>query len=331
MASGVFIWDHTAANNGLADASAQWPEGMAPSQVNDSARAMMARIADYRDDISGMIVTGGTSSAYTVASYQAFDTLAHMNGAQIAFTPHATNAATVTLNVNSLGAKPLRLAPSVDLQSNTLIQGTPYVATYFNATSEWILQGLGANSYGVPLLAGMDFWGSTAPSSAFAFPLGQAISRTTYASTFALIGTTFGSGDGSTTFNLPDKSERVSVMKANTASRLTSGYFGGNSTVIGATGGGESKTLVTGNLPPYTPSGSVSSSISAKVTIRGVQQPLNFGGAGTTYIDNIGQTTDIPVVGTVSSSFSGTAQGGTSTPFATVQPTIVCNYIIRVI
>src|SRR5437868_15459725 len=35
-------------------------------------------------------VTGGTSTAYTVTSFQAFDSLAHVNGQTIAFTPHAT-------------------------------------------------------------------------------------------------------------------------------------------------------------------------------------------------------------------------------------------------
>jgi hypothetical protein len=88
---------------------------------------MMAATAKYRDDIAGAITTGGTSTAYTVTSYQVFDTLAHMNGALIAFTPHVTNGATVTLNVDSLGAKPLRPAPSVELQTNVLIAGTPYI------------------------------------------------------------------------------------------------------------------------------------------------------------------------------------------------------------
>lgn len=37
---------------------------------------------------------------------------------------------------------------------------------------------------------------------------GQAVSRTTYSALFAEIGTTFGEGDGSTTFNLPDLRSR---------------------------------------------------------------------------------------------------------------------------
>jgi hypothetical protein len=109
---------------------------------------MMAAAAKYRDDVSGAIVTTGSFTASAVASYQAFDTLAHMDGAMIAFTPHVTNTAgPVTLafigfscalyrdaataavrrpNVDGLGAKPLRLSPSgVELPAGALVQGTP--------------------------------------------------------------------------------------------------------------------------------------------------------------------------------------------------------------
>ena len=124
-------WSRTASSNATADGSINWAEGQAPSTVNDSARAMMAAAAKYRDDISGAIVTGGSSTAYTVSSYQGFDTLAHLDGAMIAFTPHTTSGATVTLNVDGLGAKPLRQSPSgLELPAGALVQGTPYVATY---------------------------------------------------------------------------------------------------------------------------------------------------------------------------------------------------------
>src|SRR5689334_23574567 len=99
----LFKWSKTANTNANADGSINWAEGQAPSTVNDSARAMMAAAAKYRDDVSGAITTGGTSTAYTVSSYQSFDTLAHLDGAMIAFAPHATNGATVTLNVDALG------------------------------------------------------------------------------------------------------------------------------------------------------------------------------------------------------------------------------------
>ena len=140
----------------------------------------------------------------------------------------------MTLNVDGLGAKPLRLSPGVELQSNVLIAGTPYMATYNNSDAALYLHGIGGNPYGIPLGAGMDYWGLSTPSSAFAFPAGQAISRTTYANLFNnVMSTFFGAGDGSTTFNLPDMRGRVAAaadnMGGSAAGRLTaaSGMGGG--------------------------------------------------------------------------------------------------------
>ena len=247
-----FIWSKTAASNATADATINWAEGQSPSSVNDSARAMMARAAEYRDDITGAIATGGTSTAYTVTSYQVFDTLAHLNGQMIAFTPHATSTnavgVDVTLNVDSLGAKPIRMQPSVALPGGTLVLGTPYVVLYNSSDAVFYLQNM-TNPYAIPLGGGLDFWGATTPNSSFAFPTGQAISRTTYATLFSLIGTTYGSGDGSMTFNLPDKTGRVSAMKEASATRLTSAVSGVDGASLGAAAGSQSHTLTLAELP----------------------------------------------------------------------------------
>src|ERR1700749_604177 len=124
----IYKWSQTASADATADSTIDWSEGQAPSSINDSARAMMAATAKYRDDIAGAIVTTGTSTAYDVFSNQVFDTLAHLSGQGIPFTPPVTNAAPLTLNVDSLGDKPLRSAPGVELQAGTIIQGTPYIA-----------------------------------------------------------------------------------------------------------------------------------------------------------------------------------------------------------
>ncbi len=328
-----YLWSRTAGSNATADAQINWAEGMAPSAVNDSARAMMASLAGYRDDIAGAIVTGGTSTAYTVTSYQIFDTLAHMSGQMIAFTPHATNGATVTLNVDGLGAKPLRSSPSVELAAGSLILGTPYFVLYNNSDAVFYLHGgIGAaNAYSIPLGVGMDYWGSTAPSSIFALAQGQAISRTTYAALFSLFGTTYGVGNGTTTFNIPDKVGRASAMLDAGSARLSSTYFGGNPANLGATGGGESKSLVTNNLPAYTPSGTVSTSVSSAIV--SLNSAANGGqNAFATHSAVGGSGNMAGALGiALSSSFTGTAQGGTSTAFNVVQPTIICNYIIRVL
>ena len=56
------------------------------------------------------------------------------------------------------------------------------------------------------------FAGTTVPTG-YLLCDGSAVSRTTYADLFAAIGTTYGSGDGSTTFNLPDLTNRVPMKR----------------------------------------------------------------------------------------------------------------------
>jgi microcystin-dependent protein len=247
-------WSRTAANNATADASINWAEGQAPSTVNDSARAMMAAASKYRDDVAGAIATAGSASAYTLASFQVFDTLAHMDGAMIAFTAHAGNAGACTLNVDGLGAKPLRSAPSTELLAGMLVAGTPYAATYYNVSGEWILRAL-TGAPGIPLGVALPYFGVTAPASAFALPFGQAISRTTYANLFNLIATTYGAGDGSTTFNLPDLRGYLLAGKDDmggaAASRITASSSGIDGTVLGAAGGAQTVTLITAQMPAH--------------------------------------------------------------------------------
>jgi microcystin-dependent protein len=323
-----YLWSRTAASNSTADAQVNWAEGQAPSSVNDSARAMMASLAGYRDDIAGAIVTGGTSTAYTVTSYQVFNSLANMSGQVIAFTPHATNGATVTLNVDGLGAKPLRSSTGIELVAGVLVAGTPYTALYNNSDAVWYLHNFHVNPYVVPIGGIIDFSGSTAPNSSFVLPYGQAISRTTYSAYFTLVSTTYGVGDGSTTFNVPDLRGRVVAgkddMGGSSANRLTDADDGLNGDTLGDTGGGETQTLVTGNLPAYTPAGSVSTTLNSQTT-NGVWSS----GAG---VLNISAGAQYSVGGqAATSTFTGTAQGGTSTAFGVVQPTIILNKLLRII
>ncbi|MCI0527232.1 MAG: tail fiber protein, partial [Nitrospira sp.] len=76
---------------------------------------------------------------------------------------------------------------------------------------------------------------------------GAAVSRTSFAELFALIGTTYGAGDGSTTFNLPNMKGRfpVGVGQGNTAE----GGGLGTSRTLAVTGGKESHTLTTAEIP----------------------------------------------------------------------------------
>ena len=79
------------------------------------------------------------------------------------------------------------------------------------------------------------FAGSSAPSG-WLICNGQEVSRTTYAALYAVIGTTYGAGDGSTTFNIPNLVNKT--------------VRGSNS--LGKTGGADTVTLSTANLPAHT-------------------------------------------------------------------------------
>jgi microcystin-dependent protein len=331
-------WSKTANNNATADPTINYSEGMAPSQLNDSARAAMAALAMYRDDISGAIVTAGTSTAYTVSSNSGFDTLAHLDGQVIAFTPHTTNDATVTLSVDGLTAKPLRSAPSVELQAGTIIEGTPYVAIYNNTDGAFYLQSLYGNPYNVPLGAGFDYWLPTTPNSSFVFPSGQAISRTTYSGLFAAMGTTYGTGDGSTTFNLPDKRGRLSIGKDNmngsAAGRVTTAGSSIDGTTLGAAGGAQNHVLSAGEIPSITSNGSNTITVTGPTTgsVYGscnATASIVTGSGGSTVGINGSNLNTFSFSGSNNVAVSSSNTGGGAHPI--MNPSIVCNYIMRII
>ena len=58
-------------------------------------------------------------------------------------------------------------------------------------------------------------WSQATPPTGFLECDGAAVSRSTYAALFAVVSTTYGAGDGSTTFNLPDLTDKVAVHKSN--------------------------------------------------------------------------------------------------------------------
>jgi len=72
---------------------------------------------------------------------------------------------------------------------------------------------------------------------------GSAVSRTTYADLFAILGTTYGTGDGSTTFNLPNFKGRTPVGRDSGQTEFDT---------IGETGGAKTHTLTTAQLPSHT-------------------------------------------------------------------------------
>lgn len=163
----------------------------------------------------------------------------------------------------------------------------------------------------------MPYAGTSAPTG-WLFSYGQAVSRTTYADLFAAVGTTYGSGDGSTTFNLPDLRGRAIAgqddMGGSSANRLTSPI---NGDILGATGGSQSHTLTTAQMPSHTHgAGSYVANTTRRIGGGGTGSHVNMSDAE----QNVAQT--FSVSGTSGSAGSGSAHNN-------VQPTIILNYIIK--
>lgn len=100
----------------------------------------------------------------------------------------------------------------------------------------------------------MTYAGANAPLG-WLLCYGQAVSRATYKALFDAIGTTYGVGDGATTFNLPDVRGRAPFGKDDmggvVAGRINAGAAGFIGANLGAVGGSQSTTLTTAQMPNH--------------------------------------------------------------------------------
>ena len=293
----------------------------------------MASVAMYRDDTSGSLATGGTATAYTLTTNQVYGSLSALDGAELSFKATTTNGASVTLAVDGLTAKPIVSSTGVAVPTGALVAGSVYTVTYVNASNEFRLHAFYDPSAIIPSGMVAPFAAATAPSG-WLLCFGQAVSRSTYATLFAVISTTYGIGDGSTTFNLPDLRGRAVFgdddMGGSAAGRLTATTMTADGVTLGATGGAQTVTLSGANLPAYTPAGTINT---PTITITGG----TFGGTSASAASNIGAGggPTIPITATAIAAtsqaltFTGAAQGGTATAVNKMPPAIILAYIIK--
>lgn len=171
---------------------------------------------------------------------------------------------------------------------------------------------------GLPIGCVQAFAGSSAPSG-WLLCYGQAVSRTTYADLFTVISTTYGTGDGSTTFNVPDLRGRVVAgldnMGGSDAGRLDLANTRGTTT------GAQYHTLTTSEIPDH-------------------RHELRLGTAGATGYDDYAARANSGADAGFrtgknrenTSGFGSNGYGSTDTttdqPHNNMQPTMVLNQII---
>lgn len=164
----------------------------------------------------------------------------------------------------------------------------------------------------------IQMYGAAAAPSGWLLCNGAAVSRTTYAALFAVVGTTFGVGDGSTTFNVPDLQGRFPVGL-------------GTHGDVNALGDNEGEATVGNRTPAHTHTGpshthtqnSAAGGSDRSTGGTGIIAPSNSGGA---------MRTD-PGPATGAETFivpqTGVAAGGTGATGSTKVPYLTVNFIIK--
>jgi len=344
----LWQWSATPATNTTADPSVNWAIGMPPSAVGPSMRAMMSRTAEWRDDISGSLLTAGSSSAYSVTTNQAAAGngicgagTVPTDGQMIAITPHVANAASAQITVDGCQSLGICSNFGVAVPANVMTALTPY-ALKFSSSGCWILHNSYGNPFALPLGAMMPFTGTVLPSANYVFPAGQCLSTTTYSAYWVALGSPGVGGCSAGNFPVIDLRGRALAaldnLNGSAASIMTNaaGGCGTAFTSVGAVCANGAETLT---LPL--------AQISTGITFANGSQSIAVTGSGGNTFEFDSSLLSPTLTGGVSgpsaggffntysitsnNSISATSNNTSGSAVPRVQPTIGVNYILRVL
>ncbi|MGR3179820.1 MAG: phage tail protein [Candidatus Anammoxibacter sp.] len=269
---------------------------------------------------------GGIADAYVLTAIGGFEQPdAYTDGMAVTFKVGNLSTGSVTVNVASIGVKAIVDNTGAPLTGGEL-SANAYVTITFDLGNDRFELNTGVAAAGGAVETGtvVDFAGSSAPSG-YELCFGQELNRTTFAALFAVIGTAYGVGNGSTTFNLPDARGRTSAGKDDmggvSANRLTNQSGGLNGDTLGASGGGETHTLTIAQLAAHFHR--VASQGAPSVGALSLNIAGSFRGSALTndelYVSNT-------AVGSLSTYIENTGGGAAHN---NVQPTLIFNKIIK--
>lgn len=216
---------------------------------------------------------------------------------------------------------------ALNMGSNKITNVTPGT----NPTDAATVSQLTTGSF--PAGSVIDYAGQTPPTG-WLLCGGQSVSRTDYAALFAVLGTTYGSVDGSS-FNVPDLRGRVTAgrdftVAGSTSNRLTNTTMTPSAGVLAGAGGAQTHTLTEAQMPSHTHAVTGSTN---EAGLHNHEYTLSLPGASGGGSDTGGNSTQglTNAAGAHSHTISVSAAntgGGQAHPI--VQPTFILNKIIKV-
>ena len=266
----------------------------------------------------GYTVTVKTSAGTGVALANGFTQLMYCDG---------TNVVLASVPINSTNGN-VAVSGALSVTSNATVGGDLTVTGS-------VISGGGVV---MPVGSMLEYGGSAAPTG-WLLCNGSAVSRTTYAALFAVLGIAYGAGDGSTTFNVPDRRGRFGIGVDGTYTRgSTGGAASGTTSSAGShnhTGLTGSTTLTIAQMPThshtYQDPGHTHGNVPEKIA------DVDRGGSSSLYnIDSNGQTASSTTNITINNTGGGTGHdhsistdGTHDHTVATVPPYVASNFIIK--
>ena len=228
-----------------------------------------------------------------------------------AATPSSVAATTISTTGNAT------VGGTLGVTGDTTLDGA---VTLGNASGDAVtLTGTMAGAYNQSGMTGeMRMWGGSSAPTAWVLCDGSAISRTTYSVLFGIIGTAFGVGDGSSTFNVPDMRGRMPVGVGTGVGGATEDADGGSVPAGGS-------ALTARSLGEWTGSEVISTAQTPAHTHTSPAHTHTTPGS-TTSATAPGQA----LGGEVHTHVMSTANTGSGTAHTILSPIIAVNYIIKV-